>query len=183
MEKIPPHATRVFHGVLFDVYQWEQKLYDGSTATFEKIRRIPSTEIIVVKDEKILISEQEQPGKPRFLSLLGGGMREGEPTDPLEHAKMELLEESGYVARSWRLLEKTNFPWEKLDWENYLYVATDLEQVQEPHPDAGEKIRLEWVSFDEFIEREVVWGPVTGLYKRVADPRVKEWLRQEIFPS
>src|SRR5215467_9321922 len=32
---IPEHAERVFQGKIFDVYQWPQKLYDGSTATFE----------------------------------------------------------------------------------------------------------------------------------------------------
>jgi hypothetical protein len=31
--KFPASAKKVFEGVLYDVYQWPQKLYDGSTAT------------------------------------------------------------------------------------------------------------------------------------------------------
>ena len=36
---IPPEAKCVFRGKIFDVYQWPQRLYDGSTATFEMLRR------------------------------------------------------------------------------------------------------------------------------------------------
>jgi hypothetical protein len=38
-QPIPNHARIVFHGQLFDVYQWEQKLFNGKTAIFEKIKR------------------------------------------------------------------------------------------------------------------------------------------------
>lgn len=46
MVKIPSHATKVFSGVIFDVYQWEQELFNGNIATFEALRR-PSTVIII----------------------------------------------------------------------------------------------------------------------------------------
>lgn len=184
MGKIPDHARRVFHGKLFDVYQWEQTLYDGSTTIFEKIRRIPSTEVIAVDGDQIIISEQEQPGKGRFLSLFGGAMHPGEPTDPLEHAKKELLEESGYIAKSWTHLETSNFPWEKLDWDNHLFVAKELEKVQEPTLDGGEKITLRRVSFDEFLAlsaTDLHWGPLTGLFRKVANPDKAAWLRDQLF--
>ena len=29
MKKIPNNAKRVFKGVIFDVYQWEQEVFDG----------------------------------------------------------------------------------------------------------------------------------------------------------
>lgn len=37
-QPIPDHAKCVFKGVIFDVYQWEQKLYNGTTTTFEKLK-------------------------------------------------------------------------------------------------------------------------------------------------
>ncbi len=37
-----PEAKRVFKGVRFDVYQWKQKRYDGTKATFELIKRADS---------------------------------------------------------------------------------------------------------------------------------------------
>ena len=55
-QKFPPQAKRVFKGMIFDVYQWEQEMYDGSTHTFEKIIR-PDTVLVipVTEDGKIII--------------------------------------------------------------------------------------------------------------------------------
>lgn len=85
-QPMPENAKRVFKGVVFDVYQWEQELYDGSKATFEKLKR-PDTVVVfpVLPDGKILLTEQEQPGKDPFIGGLGGRMDEGE--DMLETAK------------------------------------------------------------------------------------------------
>jgi hypothetical protein len=46
MAKIPSHAHKVFSGVIFDVYQWDQELFNGKIATFEAIQR-PSTVIVI----------------------------------------------------------------------------------------------------------------------------------------
>lgn len=59
---IPDHAQLVFTGKTFDVYQWEQEMFDGSTKTFEKLRRNHSIDIVAVdQDKKIYILEEEQP--------------------------------------------------------------------------------------------------------------------------
>ena len=36
---IPPDAKRVFKGKIFEAYQWEQELYDGTKTIFEKLAR------------------------------------------------------------------------------------------------------------------------------------------------
>lgn len=33
--KIPSTAKRVFKGIIFDVYRWEQEMFDETTSTFE----------------------------------------------------------------------------------------------------------------------------------------------------
>lgn len=182
--KIPSHAKRVFHGVLFDVYQWDQEMFDGSHQTFEALRRIPSTEVILVDGEQIIIAEQEQPGRPPYLSLFGGQMRDDEPTDPLEHAKKELLEETGFEAEEWTYLEDTNFPMHKLDWHNYIFVARSPRKVQEPQLDVGEKIKLRHVSFDEFLRlaaSEIHWGPLPDLFNKVPNPEGAARLRDIVM--
>src|SRR3989344_6006543 len=99
---IPPQAKRVFKGVIFDVYQWEQKMFDGTTTTFEKLKR-PDTVVVfpILPDGRILLTEQEQPGKQLFIGATGGRVDENE--DILESAKRELLEESGYKAEEYVL--------------------------------------------------------------------------------
>jgi len=60
---IPDDAKKVFSGVRTDVYQWDQEMFDGSIATFERIEKKPSAAIIAVVDSKIIITQQEQPHK------------------------------------------------------------------------------------------------------------------------
>ncbi|PJC53414.1 MAG: hypothetical protein CO029_02850, partial [Candidatus Magasanikbacteria bacterium CG_4_9_14_0_2_um_filter_41_10] len=72
MSDIPEQAKKVFSGVIFDVYQWEQELYDGSKATFERLTRPATLQVIAEVDGRIAMSDEEQPAKGRFLSLLGG---------------------------------------------------------------------------------------------------------------
>ena len=149
-QPIPEHAKKVFKGILFDVYQWEQKLFDGTTTTFEKLKRTDSVDIYaVLPDGRILLSEQEQPGKEPFISTLGGRVDEGE--DILSAAKRELLEESGYEAEEF-ILWKAEHPASKIDWVIYTFVAKGLRKVTGLNLDGGEKIILKPVTFDELLE-------------------------------
>ncbi len=47
---LPQNAKCVFEGILFDTWQWEQELFDGSFTTFEAIVRIGSTQIILIDE-------------------------------------------------------------------------------------------------------------------------------------
>jgi 8-oxo-dGTP pyrophosphatase MutT (NUDIX family) len=149
-QPIPPEAKLVFKGVIFDVYQWEQKMFDGSVATFEKLKRADTAVVIPVTPEgKVVLTRQEQPGKAPFLGCAGGRLEEGE--DPLEAARRELLEETGYESDDiilWHAIQPTS----KLDWAVYTFIARDSKRVMEQKLDAGERIELRLLDFDEFVE-------------------------------
>lgn len=149
-QPIPAHARCVFKGVLFDVYQWEQELFDGTTATFERIKR-PDTVVVfpVLPDGRIILTEQEQPGKAPFIGTTGGRVDEGE--DILSAAQRELREESGYAAASLELWDAQQ-PIGKIDWAVFTFIAKGLTHVSDLDLDAGEKITLKFVTFDELIE-------------------------------
>src|SRR3990167_6588616 len=149
-QPIPPNAKKVFEGIIFDVYQWEQKLFDGSVAIFEKLKR-PDTVVVfaVLDDGRIILTEQEQPGKPAFIGGAGGRVEKGE--DVLEAVKRELLEETGYTASEF-VLWQAEQPISKIDWTVYVFVAKGLQKVADLNLDAGEKLKLKFVSFDEFID-------------------------------
>lgn len=162
--KIPQNAKLVFKGKIFDTYQWEQELYDGSIATFEALKRPDTIQIIpTVVDPstgsgKIFMAREEQPNKPLSDSLLGGRIEEGE--EALVAAKRELLEESGMESDDWELI-KTFVNEGKIDWNVYLFVARNCRKVAEPNLDPGEKIEVKVVNFEEFLEvvsSEKFWG-------------------------
>jgi len=149
-QPIPEHAKRVFKGIMFDTYQWEQEMFDGTKATFEKLKR-PDTVVVfpVLPDGRIILTEQEQPGKKPFVGATGGRVDEGE--DILTAAKRELLEESGYEAEEFILWDAQQ-PLGKIDWAVYTFIAKGLKKVADLHLDAGEKIKLLPVTLDELID-------------------------------
>lgn len=186
-QPIPDHAKRVFEGVVFDVYQWEQELYDGAKATFEKLKRHDTVVVFpVLLDGRILLTEQEQPGKEPFIGATGGRVDEGE--EILAAAKRELLEESGYEAKKY-ILWHAEQPASKIEWAVYFFIAKDLKKVADLNLDGGEKITLKPVTFDEFIkigtsgqyfaEREIV----PKLLEATFYPEKKEELRKLFNPE
>ena len=147
--KLPKNAKRVFKGEIFEVWQWPQKMYDGSTETFEMLKRPDTAVVIPVVGDKILILTQAQPNRPKaFYSIAGG--RRGKGETPLNAAKRELLEETGYVSRDWKLWQAAN-PVGKMVWTVCTYISRDCIFWQAPRPDAGEKVSAKLISFDEFL--------------------------------
>ncbi len=124
-------------------------MFDGSTETFEMLKRPDTVQVIPIAGDKILLAHQEQPTKPRFYSFFGGRVDEGE--EPLAAAKRELLEESGYTSDSWELY-KIYEPYSKFDWRIYYFFARNCQRVTEAKLDAGERIDIIELSFEEFIK-------------------------------
>ncbi len=149
-QEMPSGAKKVFSGVLFDVYQWKQEMFDGTTSIFEKVKRLDTVQVIpITSDRKIILTEQEQPGMDApFLSLPGGRIDPGE--HPLDAARRELKEESGYESNTFKLW-RSEQPGGKVDWAVYTFVAHEVQLVSSPELDSGEKIQLREVTFDEFL--------------------------------
>ncbi len=144
----------MFEGILFKVYQWEQKLFDGTTRTFEKVKRLPSVQVITIHNDKILIQKEWQPQREKpFYSFTGGMTSWGE--EPLAAAKRELLEETGMQADVKEA--KVSSMKGKIDWPTTFFIATNPKKVAEPKLDGGEKIEITWRSYEEF--KEIVLGP------------------------
>lgn len=147
---IPQSATKVFEGILFDTYQWQQQQFDGTFRTFEMVKRPDTVSVIAVINDQIVLTKQLQPGwkEPKY-SLPGGRVDKVE--DPLTAAKRELVEEVGLMFAQWRLI-KVEQPEEKIEWFIYHYLATDLIQKMPTHHDAGEQIEAASVSWQELTE-------------------------------
>lgn len=149
-QPIPEDAKLVFQGIIFDVYQWQQKDFEGNVLTFERLKRPDSVVILpVTEDGKIIYALEEQPGRKPMLGCLSGRIEKDE--DVLQAAKREFLEESGFESSDWQLLESFQ-PVNKIDWCIYTFVAKGCKKVQEQTLDGGEKIDVKFADFDSFVE-------------------------------
>lgn len=150
-QPIPSHAKKMFKGVVFEVYQWEQELFDGTTRTYEKVKRDDTVVIVPsLLDKRLVFLHDEQSGREPILTFPAGRMDlEGEQ-DPLLTAKRELLEETGYTSDEWSLW-KAYQPATKIDWALYIFVAKHCRKVAEQSLEPSERIRVDLVSLDDVI--------------------------------
>ncbi len=138
---IPDKASQVFDGVIYDVYQWQQELFNGSKTTFEMLKRYDTVRVIAIKDDKVVILEQEQPRHEPFYDI-PGGRHDVESESILDAAKRETLEETGMKFTTWKLLEVTQLHPNTMEWFVYIYLAYDFEEQNDSDFDAGEKINV-----------------------------------------
>lgn len=147
---LPEKAKKVFEGVQFSVWQWEQKMYDGSRETFEMLKRADSVGVIASDSRKrIIVLEEEQPGRS-FITIPGG--RIDHPSiPPKKEALRELESETGYSSHRLRHWRTASFS-SKIDWQVYLFCAKNCFVNGRQNLDPGEKIKVKWVSFNEFLK-------------------------------
>ncbi len=152
---LPNNAELAFKGMIFDVYQWPQQMFDGSSHTFEMLKRPDTVSVIAVVEDKILVVDDEQPHLGSRQSFPGGRVDETDASIEAA-AQREIQEETGYSFKNWRLI-KVWQPYRKMEWFIYVLLAWDVAAQQEPKLDAGEKITVKHLSFDE-VKAKVMNG-------------------------
>ncbi len=145
---LPDKAQKVFDGVIFDVYHWQQTMFDGSVETFEMLKRPDTVEVIAIKDDKLVVVHEQQPGTKEFYDI-PAGRHDVEAETELQAAQRELAEETGLRFKSWKLVT-VSAPVHKVDWLVYTFVATDFDEQIDQNMDNGEKIVVEYMTLDEF---------------------------------
>ena len=100
--------------------------------------------------ETVLVARQYRlPVQETILELIQGGIHDGETA--LEAIQRELLEETGYQAKTWEYVG-TVFHWPTAVTSRvHLFYASGLTWVQNPEDDPREEMELVTMRFDDLL--------------------------------
>ncbi len=107
--------------------------------------------VALTKDGNVVLVKQYRHGVcDVLLEFPGGVVEDGE--DPIDGAKRELLEETGYQASDVIQIAKL-YPNPALQTNTlHCFLALDVEKVSEQKLDAGEDIEVQLMPLDELIK-------------------------------
>lgn len=174
-------SETLFHGRVFDVRREQVKEPNGVEATREFVVHNGSVVVLPVFDDGriLLICQYRHPVGGYLWELVAGRMEPGE--HPLPGAKRELLEETGYSARSWQQILDV-FPTPGFVSERMVvYVARDL-RAGTAHPEEDERITArafsprdveEWIRDGKLRDAKSIAGILYYLRFCAAKPQVK----------
>ncbi len=143
-------TERVYDGALLKVHRDTVRLPDGSQGAREYIRHPGAVAVVPLFDDgRVLLERQYRyPHRREFIEIPAGKLEPGEP--PLDTAKRELLEETGYVAQEWTRLGVIHTAIAYTDEAIELFVAKQL-SLQKRSLDQGEFLEVFSVPFDEAV--------------------------------
>ena len=166
----------VYDGSLLKVHRDEVRLPDGSLGAREYIRHPGAVAIVpLFEDGSVLLERQfRYPHRREFIEIPAGKLEPGEP--PLDTARRELAEETGYVAEQWTRLGVIHTAIAYTDEAIHVYLAGKMTHTRRKL-DRGEFLECFSVPFDEAL-RMIRDGEITDAKSVAALLWVDRWCRE-----
>ena len=149
----------VYKGKIFEVVKQPMKTGDKEIV-FEIARRAPGTRLIIIKDNKILITKEFRNEINGYDYRLPGGkvfdtldeyekhLEEDIMPHAIEAAKKECREETGLIARNIKHFTTTHAG-ATVVWDLFYFIIDDFEEISTGQTlETGEDIDFDWYTFD-----------------------------------
>ncbi|MFC1608695.1 NUDIX hydrolase [Patescibacteria group bacterium] len=104
--------------------------------------------VALSEDGKVILAKQYRPGPDSFITELPGGAIDKDEK-PIDAARKELLEETGYEAGEIEFVAKALHSAYSSE-ERYFFAATGCKKVAEPQNAAREITEVELMTVEEF---------------------------------
>jgi 8-oxo-dGTP pyrophosphatase MutT (NUDIX family) len=132
-----------FDGKMFQAGVARFRFDDGEEVSREKVWHPGAVGVIALDDEHVWLTRQPREAIGAQASLeIPAGKLDVEGEKPLETAKRELGEEIGKAAGEWQEIKVFYTSPGFSDERVWLYLATDLREDPDSHPDEGERIEI-----------------------------------------
>lgn len=143
-------SEEIYSGRVVHLYKDTVQISDGKYKTREVVRHVGAAAVVpLTADGKVIMTRQfRYPLNKVITEIPAGKLDVGE--EPLEAAKRELKEETGYVAANWISLGEYYPSPAYTDECIYLYLATDL-KYDEQKLDDGEFLNVMEADFEELV--------------------------------
>lgn len=142
--------TYKFKGKIFNVRQDDALTCDGRPCTREVIEHNGGVSILALtKGNLLLVSQYRYPLEKTLTELPAGKLEKGER--PLDCARRELLEETGYEAERFTLLDISYPSPGCMEEIHYIYFAEGL-TFKGQHLDEDEFLDVEKIPFEKALK-------------------------------
>lgn len=140
----------MYRGKIFTIHQRPVVLPDGTKTTFEYCERPSSVSTLAFNDKnELLMIKERRAGYKKSTWFLPGGRMDQPGDTPKKAAQRELREETGYAAKTLKLVQKKS-PASTLIWDIYLFAGKNLEWKPLPH-DSSEQIETVFVPLKKAV--------------------------------
>jgi ADP-ribose pyrophosphatase len=174
----PEAAWRVLDSTLIgaspraDVFATTYQLPDGSVRpNYLVVHERSGALVVAITDTNhLLLVGQYRAPVGKFLWELPAGALEGGDADPLERARAELLQETGFTATEWHDLGTFHAAPHRSTETDHGYLALGAHRTADQHLDPGESVRVRLVPMadvDQMLARgEICSGPAMAVLLR-----------------
>jgi 8-oxo-dGTP pyrophosphatase MutT (NUDIX family) len=107
--------------------------------------------VALTKNREVILEKQYRHGVGKVMLEIPAGIMDDADESPLQAAKRELLEETGYTSERFIQVGKVYPNPATHNNMTYSFLALDVEKVGQQSLDESEEIEVSWVPFDELI--------------------------------
>lgn len=162
---------------VFDLYKRVARHPENGLGTFYVVNT-PSWINVVAEtaDDHIILLDQYRHGVEHITTEIPGGMVDPGET-PLEAAKRELLEETGYESTHWEQIGLVEANPAIMNNQTYTFLARKCQKVRAAEPDPHEEIRV-WETDSAQLFKLIDKGTIRHALVVAALMHYERWLKK-----